>query len=327
MSVSNSVVSGEPITRAKLKKADISLYSDCLSKYDEKLRLRTDSQSTITNYLADAKIFFAWCVLMYGQIPFANHPDHVCAFLTYLRVDEKLADATIAAYRSAILALYHYVLGVDLSPWDVPITRKDSKLPLVPTKAEVLSIYDACDTPLRKALFLLLVNTGGRISEIASLHFEDIHRKTMQCYFAPSKGRKDRYVPIGNDLLEGITDHCMAFRSLYGHYPKPGDYIFTKPNGLPMTTANLRAELVAILKRANLYDKGYRCHSFRHFYALMMYTSETSAYYHDLVSISALLGHKTLTPTLVYLRLAQVFSPKEKGEIPSPMDMLLAERK
>ena len=208
------------LTRLQLRKVDISMHNEDIQLFKDRFSIYTKKEKTMSDYLSNIKVFLAWDVATYGPRSFSEFPSSdVASFLSYLDNDRHLSSSTIGGYSSAIRAMFHYVRNEDLSLWETPVPRGVSKLPLVPTKEEVLMIYNACETPLQKELVSVLINTGGRISEVANLQYEDINRKTMNIYYEPGKGRNDRYVPITDSLLTDLTELCNHKRCITGIIP------------------------------------------------------------------------------------------------------------
>src|SRR5450830_161738 len=90
-------------------------------------------------------------------------------------------------------------------------TRK--KLPITLNKQEVKSILDIPNKRYKnglrnKAILSLMVNTGLRVSEVASLRAKDINIKEGKLRVINGKGSKDRDLTIGNkQALELLKEY------------------------------------------------------------------------------------------------------------------------
>jgi integrase/recombinase XerD len=145
-----------------------------------------------------------------------------------------------------------------------------------------------------RMLFLLILNSGLRISEALKLKVRDVRTvggiaKSVRVI---GKGDKERIVPLparfGPELggwLEG----------------QPSDeYVFAQqPGGKPSGTKAARAYLQRLRERSAM-DKNVTPHKLRHTYATRLL--EAGA---ELVDIQALLGHADLSTTQIYTHVSQ----------------------
>ncbi len=312
-----------PVTRKELIRVDISPHSQDMLLLEEHLRLAGNAGKTIASYLSNAKIFFAWETFTYGNRDFHDYKvSEIQEYLRYLDEERHCSGKTINVHICMIRKMFHFLRKEELSKYDVPTRRTISRLPNVPSREEV-SLLLAMAQGIGRLILIVLLSCGLRISEAAALHYRDIDRDRMTLYVAPGKGRRDRYIPITESFLDELTIVCKQYRRENGHYPGKEDYIFSYPDGTARSTGSLRYHLKKLLKEAHLGNHGYACHSFRHFWALMIYTDKSSAYFHDIACLSDLLGHRTLNPTLIYLQMEKAFIPRTERQLLSPLDLIL----
>ena len=91
-------------------------------------------------------------------------------------------------------------------------SKQPKQDPVVLTLEEVAQLLDAV-TPLKaKMLFTTMYGCGLRVSEAIGLQVTDIDSQRMVIHIRQSKGRKDRYVPLGTTLLEKLRVYWRAER-------------------------------------------------------------------------------------------------------------------
>jgi len=125
------------------------------------------------------------------------------------------------------------------------------------------------------------------------------------------KGRKDRYVPLGETLTRGLKKYIEA--------EQPEEWLFNgKPEGRAGGDFDSRYSQRGIqwavnqAKKAAGIKKAMTAHTLRHTYATHLLEEGL-----DIISIKDLLGHECIDTTMVYLHIAQSgrvkpFSPLDR---------------
>ena len=150
-----------------------------------------------------------------------------------------------------------------------------------------------------------MYGTGVRVSEAVHLRGTDIDSQRMTIRIEQGKGRKDRYVQLSPKLLELLRSYWRKVR--------PGEWLF--PGQVPTQPLGREAVADAVAharERAGL-KKRTSPHSLRHAYAVHLLEAGT-----DLRKIQLLLGHRSLSTTARYLRLATT----SVCATTSPLDLL-----
>jgi site-specific recombinase XerD len=136
-----------------------------------------------------------------------------------------------------------------------------------------------------------MYGTGVRVSEAVHLRVSDIDSKRMTIRIELGKGAKDRYVMLSPKLLELLRDYWRRVR--------PASWLFRgKDCDKPLTRYGASYAIHTAGKRAGL-TKPVGPHSLRHAFATHLLESGT-----DLRTIQILLGHRSLSTTARYLRVA-----------------------
>ncbi len=145
-----------------------------------------------------------------------------------------------------------------------------------------------------RMLFLLILNSGLRISEALGLRFGDVRlvEGVARSVRVIGKGNKERIVPLPSRFGPKLGA-WVAGRS-------GREYVFAqKPGGKPPGSKAARAYLQRLREQSGM-DKKVTPHKLRHTYATRLL--EVGA---DLVDIQALLGHADLSTTQIYTHVSQ----------------------
>lgn len=117
----------------------------------------------------------------------------------------------------------------------------------------------------------------------------------MRIHVAHTKGRNDRYAILSQMALDLLTKYWFS-------YGKPMSWLFPKQykndSEKPIDTFYLSRHIHAHETYLGWEEK-LTCHSFRHAFGTHLYEHGT-----DLLTIKALLGHKSLNSTTIYVHLA-----------------------
>lgn len=174
---------------------------------------------------------------------------------------------------------------------------------------EVSRLFDVVENDKHKAILQTIYACGLRISEL--LHLEIAHicgdRKTF--HLKGSKGKKDRIVPVPEELLVHLR--------IYYKKNLPHKYLFeghgsTALNPKPYTAASVRKLLHRAAKKAHI-KKTVTPHTLRHSYATHLYENGI-----NLRSIQVLLGHNSSKTTEIYTHVTNMHIKNT----PSPLQFL-----
>ena len=136
-------------------------------------------------------------------------------FLSYLAVERKVAAATQAQARSAILFLYKEVLQIEL-PWlnEVIQAKVSRRLPVVLTQREVATLL----AELNGTMWLvasLLYGTGMRLLECLRLRVKDVEFARREIIIREGKGNKDRVTVLPENVLLNLQSHLQSVKVLH----------------------------------------------------------------------------------------------------------------
>ncbi len=154
------------------------------------------------------------------------------------------------------------------------------------------------ETGVRDRAFLeVLYSTGIRRQEVINLSLPDINTSAGVLAVRQGKGKKDRFVPVGERALIWIEQYVNNVRLLH-RLPSSPNTVFLDETGKPLDPHKVSRAVKKYVKQANV-DKEGSCHLFRHTMATLML--ENGA---DIHFIQQILGHAMLSTTEIYTHLA-----------------------
>jgi len=165
--------------------------------------------------------------------------------------------------------------------------RKAKRLPVVLTPEEVSRLLAAVEPLKVRVLLTTMYGCGLRISDAIRLQIRDIDSQRMVIHIRQSKGRKDRYVPLGTALLDQLRSYWRAER--------PSIFLFPGSQAdKPIHIATVRQEF-RLARRIAGIEKPCTTHVLRHSYATHCLQAGM-----DVGVIQQILGHATVETTATY---------------------------
>ena len=261
--------------------------------YKQMISLRGLTDHTIKSYSTYIRAYLDYLETVLHKLPEDVSWSELRAFILWLQQQKSLSDRTMNACISQLRFFTLYVLHKPWEPYQLPMRKFDSYLPYVPTKEEVSTFIFSIPDLKQQAMVALMYSAGLRIGEVCHLKYQDIHRKQMRIHITHGKNRSDRYAILSADALSILTKYWFS-------YGKPKNWLFPKQRGTdkPIDTFYLSRHIHAHETRLG-WEHRLTCHSFRHAFGTHLY--ENGA---DLLTIKALLGHKSLNSTTIYVQLA-----------------------
>ncbi len=268
----------------------------------EDMQIRNLSVHTRTSYVQQVSLF----ARHFNKSPELLGPEQIRAYQVYLTNEKKLATGSILIAISALRFLYKVTLKRNWSLEEViPAPKKPQKLPVVLSPEEVTQFLDCVTSRKHRAILTTCYAAGLRISEAVALTPPAIDSKRMVLRVEQGKGRKDRYVMLSPKLLEILRT--------WWRVEKPKDWLFSGDMpGRHITRFAVECECQKA-HRISKIPKPITPHSLRHAFAVHLLEQGT-----DVRTIQLLLGHRSLTTTAKYLRIAT----SKVCSTSSPLDLL-----
>jgi site-specific recombinase XerD len=268
----------------------------------EDMQLRNLSPDTQRSYLHQISQLARY----FKKSPDMLGPPEIRSYQLHLIQEKELAPSSLLVAVSAIRFLYNVTLQRD---WRleqvVPTCRKPQALPVVMSPDEVSRFLDAVENRKHRMILTVCYAAGLRISEAVKLTPTAIDNKRMVIRVEGGKGRKDRYVMLSPVLLEMLREYWSRVR--------PKEWLFPGRNPeKPISPLVIDLACRAARRKCDI-AKPVTPHSLRHAFAVHLLESGA-----DLRTIQLLLGHRNLSTTARYLRLAT----SKVCATPSPLDSL-----
>lgn len=262
--------------------------------------VRDASPHTVRNYSADITAFFDFLrrISPSYELKYVDR-SVIRSYLTKLYVDRK-AKASAQRKLSALKSFFKFlvregyleknVLSAVRSP------KGERRLPSFLDNAEVVRLIEAPDTStllgLRdRAILELLYSTGIRVSELVGLNVEDVDL-IGEVVKVRGKGKKQRLAPMGRPAAIELSYYLNSPRRR--RRTSAGNAVFLNRAGARLTTRSV-GRVVKKYVRQTALKAGVSPHTLRHTFATHLLNAGA-----DLRSIQELLGHKSISTTVIY---------------------------
>ena len=210
-----------------------------------------------------------------------NNPDEVKIFLA----NSKWSNKT----KTKVIDTYSAYLRYKQITWNPPRYVTVQKLPFIPTEQEIDILIASCGK-LTATILQTLKETGMRIGELTQLTALDldVQRKTIK--ITPEKGSNPRILPISDKLIGMINSLHKDPRAKYNtlfqcHKDTLRDYLCNQRKAIANKIGNPRLAKIGF-------------HTLRHWKGTTEYHLTK-----DIVHVKTVLGHKSITSTMVYINL------------------------
>jgi site-specific recombinase XerD len=279
-----------------------------IGRFQAYLERRQFSAHTVASYTIDLRLFFANVTVPFAQVSFREVDQFVERQHQYHR-----AWATINRRLNALKHFFDFCVDQQLVAGN-PVkpshfVRRGRPLPKALSREQVQRLFAHIDHPMDRALFLVMLRCGLRVSEVAQLKLEQIDWEQQALLIEQGKGRKDRRVYLSPDAVASLQQ-CLA--------QHPGErahgFVFwnRKRPARPLSVKAIQKKMERYTKVAGITAS---CHSLRHTFA-----SNLLEHGAEVVTIRDFLGHSQITSSERY---AKVSSQKIKQEYLRTMQKIL----
>ncbi len=151
------------------------------------------------------------------------------------------------------------------------------------------------------ALMQLMIQTGLRVSEVASLRIADVvlRDRSGRVRVREGKGGKARDVPLNATARRALRRYLDTRGPAEAHgNPAADEPLFASKRGTPATVRSIQAVIAALARRARITRIKVSPHTLRHTFALNYLQHNPG----KLVELADLLGHDSLDTTAIYTR-------------------------
>jgi len=259
------------------------------------LRFRNYSPNTVESYALDLKLFFAEISKSLKQITWREVDSFVEG-----QHEQGLAATTINRRLNAIKHFFDYLVSEMELLTNNPVKpshhlRIGRPLPKKLSQAEVKQLFSNINNQMDRALFLLMLRCGLRVSEVAKLKVSDIDWEQQALLINQGKGRKDRRLYLSPDVVISLKE-CLENRPSQ----KTNDFLFwnQKRKNQPLSIKAIQKKMERYAKAAEIKAS---CHSLRHTFASNLLEEGT-----EVISIKEFLGHGSVASSERYARLSNL---------------------
>lgn len=182
---------------------------------------------------------------------------------------------------NAVKFLYEKVLNRKYGKVCFERPRKEKHLPQIIDKDLILTELSRMKNKKHKAIIMLAFSVGLRVSEVINLKIEDVDSKRMIINIRQAKGRKDRVVPLSQNVLNTLREYFREH--------KPKQYLFNGQFDVKYSSTSCNQ----IVKQH--LGENYHFHLLRHSSFTSMLESGV-----DLRIIQKIAGHQSSKTTEIY---------------------------
>lgn len=283
-------------------------FSLLLQRFKQKISITGKENSTFVNYIRH----LAQISIHYNRLPTLLSIEEIEEYLFHMQ--QKFSSPSDTYFKHTIYSL-RFVFrmeGLDELRIKLPVIKKSKKLPVVLSKHEMVGMLNKPKLLKHRMLIALLYGCGLRCFEVRNVKLNDLDFDRSMLHIRQGKGKKDRYVPLGNYLVSTLRLYIQVYN--------PKIWLF---NGQSLSCSGRKFDkrfsqrgilwaVTAAAKSAGI-SKNINVHTLRHTFATHLLEDGM-----DILSIKEMLGHARIENTLIYLHVAQ-FSNKLKF---SPIDNL-----
>jgi len=228
----------------------------------------------------------------YQKFPKRLSSEDLRRYFVRLLEKKEVCHSTMAVYRAGIRFFVEKTLGKSWPALDLFRFRRPRQLPDILTTEEVKTILDAVRVKRNQLCLKIIYTCGLRLSEAVSLTINDIDGARHLLKVCGGKGRKDRYVPIPEALIEELRDYWRTYR--------PTSFLFFGVHKIKrIRRATIQKTFKLVLKEVGITKK-VSVHTLRHSYATHLLDGGVG-----IRTIQEILGHSSLTTTAIYAHLSE----------------------
>ena len=279
-----------------------------LLKYNEAMKLKGYSKSTLHRRESDVRRFVGWC-----DERGLNHPNQITKpileryqrYLYYYRQERNnrpLSPTSQNHYLTSVKMFFKYLTRQNYLLYnpasELEIIRAAPSLPVILSENEIERLINQPDTNTEsgirdRAILELFYSTGLRRSELCNLTLHDLSLSRKTVMVRKGKGNKDRLIPVGQRAINWIGVYLDKVRD--GLLTDiQNETLFLNDYGDAFRDTKIGDKVKRYMKNAGIDVPG-SCHLLRHAMATHMLENGAEMRY-----IQAMLGHANLSATQMY---------------------------
>ncbi len=265
------------------------------------MQLREFSPKTQEAYVAAVSVLAKYC----NKSPRTIDQEEIENYLLYLRQELVRSPSTCNVVISGLRFFYEYAIKDGSVKLKLPPRKKTKRLPEVLSRQEVNRLISSPANIKHRVLLMTAYSAGLRVSELVKLRLKHIDSSRMVIRVEQGKGKKDRYTILSQQLLKELRIYWKACR--------PENWLFSTKNSTRHIAITTAQRIYNKAKKKEGITKGKGIHTLRHCFATHLLEAG-----YDVRTIQILLGHRSLSTTMVYLHVSR----RCLGMVKSPLDFV-----
>jgi len=250
----------------------------------------------VKRYLNDLKQFLLWVDVPVEQVTEVQ----VTAYVDHM-LERGKHPKTINCHMTAVRKFYTYLEEQGHRRGKNPVgrgffVRMPKPLPRYMKQDELEGFLQRVREPRDRAIFILMLRAGLRVSEVAALTFADMDLRAGKILVREGKGRKDRMVYTSQDFLHSLAQYLRArppSRDRHVFLVNKGRY-----RGKPISVRGIQKRVEYYARKAGLRVTS---HQLRHTMATNLLNAGA-----NLTTLQELLGHASVTTTQRYCKVSNL---------------------
>jgi len=291
--------------RSGLRGCDPLDYEDhvysSMCRFAELLALRYDTTSTRHSYYRDMRLIHEH----FDEDPAAITEEQLRDYILHVKTRKLWRPKTIRQTAASARLFFVDLLGhEDWKIFSLIRTKDHDELPAVLTREQVRRLLVSIRLRRFRIPLKLIYCAGLRLSECLNLTIHDICGREGKLWVRGGKGGKDRMVPLAPTMVEDLRRYWAFHRHPLLIFPNVGPG-HNDPKKVaarmrkatsPMPVTSLQRLVVLVRRELGIPDASI--HTLRHSFATHLVEAGASLH-----TVQALLGHKNINTTMVYLHL------------------------
>ena len=272
-----------------------------MEEFAKRLALKFDANRTCHAYYRDLRLIHEHLACD----PSTISEEQLRDYFLYIKSVKGWKPKTIRQTAASAKIFYIEMLGRE--EWTVFSqikTRDHDELPVVLSREQVRNLLRHVRLRRYRTPLKLIYCCGLRLSECLSLTIHDIKGDENKLWVRNGKGHQDRLVPIATPMVEDLRRYWAFHQHPLLLFPGAGrgqqspqkvaERMHTAQRTMPVSS--LQQLLLRARKELNI--PGASVHTLRHSFATHLVENGASLH-----TVQALLGHKQINSTMVYLHL------------------------
>jgi len=203
-------------TSKRLNKKDATLvaqactkvngFAELYKRLERKISISGKSLSTLKNY----SCHLAHIALHFNCLPTELDEEQIEDYLHLLQKQHNTPSDSYFKHTVYGLRFVFRLEGLKDNGVRLPSIKHEKKLPVILSHEEVKKLLKTPTLLKHRVLLGMLYGCGLRLSEVRNIRLKDIDINRDKLHIRQSKGKKDRYVPLGKNLIRGLNKYLEA---------------------------------------------------------------------------------------------------------------------